>query len=388
MGEQAVQLAKKVGYFSAGTVEFLVDVRRNFYFLEMNTRLQVEHPITEYITGLDLVELMIKVAEGKALPFKQEDVKIKGWAVECRVYAEDPKLYLPSIGRLSGYREPDQKDGNVRCDTGIIEGSEISIYYDPLICKLSTFGKNRTDALRRMKQALDTYVIRGVTHNIPLLREVINNEKFVDGTKISTKFLKEEFPDGFNGHELKEDERERLICAAIKVHSLKYRAENLKEFYVKIGNEPDYVRIQRDQNYVKVTWNGIDPLVRVTDGSGAEHFIEIVKTGDLGFDLRVSGTVYPVIVLSPIEFEYQKYMKPVEKADLSKHLLSPMPGQILSLPVQEGQTVQAGSPLITLEAMKMQNVLRAQRPAKITKIHVSIGQKVGADDTLMEFEFI
>ena len=221
MGEQAVQLARKVGYFSAGTVEFLVDVKKNFYFLEMNTRLQVEHPITEYITGLDLVELMIRVAEGKPLPFQQEEVKAKGWAFECRVYAEDPKLYLPSVGRLSGYQEPDQSDGKVRCDTGIIEGSEISIYYDPLICKLSTFGEDRQEALKRMKEALDTYVIRGVTHNIPLLREVISNKTFIDGSGISTRFLKEQFPNGFDGHELTIDERDRLILTAIHLHSCK-----------------------------------------------------------------------------------------------------------------------------------------------------------------------
>lgn len=381
MGEQAVQLAKKVGYFSAGTVEFLADAKKNFYFLEMNTRLQVEHPITEYITGLDLVEQMIRVAEGKELQFTQKDIQIKGWAVECRVYAEDPKLYLPSIGRLSGYLEPDQSDGNVRCDTGIVEGSEISIYYDPLICKLSTFGGNRSEALERMKKALDTYVIRGVTHNIPLLREVINNPKFIDGTGISTKFLKEEFPDGFDGHKLTEEEENKLMKAAVLVHKNKYRTD-LNEFYIKIDNSA-YKNYKLDCNEVSSSVIGIDPLISV-DGV----IVEIVKIGDLGFDLRMSGTVYNVSVLSPLEFEYQKYMKPVEKVDLSKYLLSPMPGQILALPVKEGQVVQAGSPLITLEAMKMQNVLRAQRPAKITKISVKQGQKVGADENLMEFEFL
>ena len=380
MGEQAVRLAKKVGYFSAGTVEFLVDVTKNFYFLEMNTRLQVEHPITEYITGLDLVEQMIRVAEGKELQFTQKDIKINGWAVECRVYAEDPKLYLPSIGRLSGYREPDQSDGKVRCDTGIVEGSEISIYYDPLICKLSTFGVNRSEALGRMKRALDTYVIRGVTHNIPLLREVINNKKFIDGTEISTKFLKEEFPEGFDGHKLTEDEEKKLMSAAVLVHKRRYRTD-MNEFYIKISNG-QYKNFNSD-NDCNNKWNGVDPLLMVED-----LMVEVVKIGDLGFDLRMSGTVYNVSVLSPIEFEYQKYMKVVERADLSKHLLSPMPGQILALPVKEGQVVQAGSPLITLEAMKMQNVLRAQRPAKITKIYVKDGQKVGAEETLMEFEFL
>lgn len=381
MGEQAVQLAKKVGYFSAGTVEFLVDAGKNFYFLEMNTRLQVEHPITEYITGLDLVEQMIRVAEGKALQFTQKDIKIRGWAVECRVYAEDPKLYLPSIGRLSGYREPDQSDGKVRCDTGIVEGSEISIYYDPLICKLSTFGVDRSEALVRMKRALDTYVIRGVTHNIPLLREVISNKKFIDGTRISTKFLKEEFPEGFDGHILTEDEENKLMRAAVLVHKKRYRTD-MNEFFIKISNGR-FKSFISNSSYNCNTWNGVDPLLMVDD-----LMVEVVKIGDLGFDLRISGTVYNVSVLSPIEFEYQKYMKVVEMADLSTHLLSPMPGQILALPVKEGQVVQAGSPLITLEAMKMQNVLRAQRPAKITKISVKEGQKVGAEETLMEFEFL
>ena len=381
MGEQAVQLARKVGYFSAGTVEFLVDSRKNFYFLEMNTRLQVEHPITEFITGLDLVEQMIRVAEGQPLEFKQEDIKIKGWAVECRVYAEDPKLYLPSIGRLSGYREPDQSDGMVRCDTGIVEGSEISIYYDPLICKLSTFGANRSEALERMRSALDSYVIRGVTHNIPLLREVVSNQKFIDGSGISTKFLKEEFPDGFDGHKLSEQEEEKLIKAAVLIHSRKYRVKDMSEFYIKIGDGE--FKKHNFASFDQSSWNGVDALVKID-----KETIEIVRIGDLGFDLRLSGTVYHVTVLSPIEYEYQKYMKPVKRADLSKHLLSPMPGQILALPVKEGQVIQAGAPLITLEAMKMQNVLRAQRPAKITRISVKVGQKVGAEETLMEFEFL
>jgi propionyl-CoA carboxylase alpha chain len=390
MGEQAVQLARKVGYFSAGTVEFLVDVHKNFYFLEMNTRLQVEHPITEYITGLDLVELMIRVAEGKQLPFTQEDVKIRGWAVECRVYAEDPKLYLPSIGRLNCYREPDQRDGNVRCDTGIVEGSEISIYYDPLICKLSTFGSDRSEALKRMSTALDTYVIRGVTHNIPLLREVISNKKFIDGHQISTMFLAEEFPDGFDGHRLSEAERDILSAVAVKVHLQRYRVSGIESFFVKIGNDENFSKVSTQTPH-KVSWDGHDSIVEVLH-NGTEHsqYIEIVKknTDSLGFDLRMCGTVYSVQVLSPLEAEYIKYMKPVEKADLSSHLLSPMPGQILTLSVVEGQTVQAGAPLITLEAMKMQNVLRAQRPAKISKISVKVGQKVGSEDTLMEFEYL
>lgn len=204
MGEQAVALSKHVGYSSAGTVEFLADSQRNFYFLEMNTRLQVEHPITEYITGIDLVEQMIRSAAGQKLSIKQEDVGIKGWAIESRVYAEDPEKYLPSIGRLTKYIEPRDDIGNVRCDSGIVEGSEISIYYDPMICKLVTYGQTRDQAIATMQKALDEYVIKGVTHNIPLLREIVSHPRFQSG-KISTKFLAEEYPEGFKGTQLDAD---------------------------------------------------------------------------------------------------------------------------------------------------------------------------------------
>ena len=407
MGEQAVKLAKKVGYFSAGTVEFLVDAKNNFYFLEMNTRLQVEHPITEYITGLDLVELMIRVAEGKPLPFKQEDVKLTGWSIECRVYAEDPKLYLPSIGRLNFYKEPDKNNGRVRCDTGIIEGSEISIYYDPLICKLSTFGTDRTEALEEMKRALDSYVIRGVTHNIPLLREVINNKKFIEGSKIYTKFLTEEFPDGgFNGHVLTETERIILLGLGMVVHKMKYLiVDKDLELHVKIG-DGEFFRVNESANantlkdsksfiinggeemiLKNFKWGLIDPLIKF-NSFFSDYCVELVATKGLGFEFRMSGTVYSVTVLSSLEFKYQKYMKISAKTDLSTFLMSPMPGQIISLPVTEGQIIQANTPLVTLEAMKMQNVLKADRTARIIKIYVENGTRVGAEDKLMEFEFL
>lgn len=251
MGEQAVALAKRVGYFSAGTVEFLVDSKRNFYFLEMNTRLQVEHPITELISRIDLVEWMIRVAAGQPLPIHDQhaiNARRAGWAIEARVYAEDPKTYLPCIGRLKRYVEPKNTlslfDGSlvrkedhpepaaatpgdmdgliwcdatgVRCDSGIVEGSEISIYYDPMICKLSTFGKDRAEAIARMVQALDHYIIQGPTHNIPLLREIVTHPKFVSGA-ISTKFLAEEYPKGFDGHALTEVELNQLVSMAATI---------------------------------------------------------------------------------------------------------------------------------------------------------------------------
>lgn len=415
MGEQAVQLAKKVGYFSAGTVEFLVDSKKNFYFLEMNTRLQVEHPITEYITGLDLVEQMIRVARGERLSFTQEDVKIVGWAVESRVYAEDSKLYLPCIGRLVKYNEPQiPTDKSVRCDTGIVEGSEISIYYDPLICKLSTFGKNREEALARMESALDSYVIRGVTHNIPLLREVIGHEKFKSG-KFSTKFLSEHFPHGFDGHKLDLEEREILEVIACHVHRTIYSCEGLNKFYVRIndskleehngGNMNKFISVDSSSDGYNVVvsqsqaqlsdsvrhplnvihWNGVDPLIKYNDT--AIEFVKSSKSAGIGFELRLKGTVYKVDVLSDLEFEYFKYMKTKStKSDTSNQLISPMPGQVMTIHVKEGELVKQGTDLVVIEAMKMQNVLKALRPAKIKQILVTKGQSVGAEEVLIEFE--
>ncbi|XP_069061172.1 propionyl-CoA carboxylase alpha chain, mitochondrial isoform X2 [Pleurodeles waltl] len=230
MGEQAVALAKVVKYSSAGTVEFLVDSKKNFYFLEMNTRLQVEHPITECITGLDLVQEMIRVAKGYPLNYRQEDIPINGWALECRVYAEDPykSFGLPSIGRLSQYREPLHVEG-VRVDSGIQEGSDISIYYDPMISKLVTYGSNRAEALQRMEEALDSYVIRGVTHNVPLLREVITNPLFIEGN-ITTKFLPDVYPDGFKGHSLTEREKKELLATAVSLYvAAQQRSQRFQE---------------------------------------------------------------------------------------------------------------------------------------------------------------
>nr|XP_060492747.1 propionyl-CoA carboxylase alpha chain, mitochondrial isoform X4 [Panthera onca] len=230
MGEQAVALAKAVKYSSAGTVEFLVDSKKNFYFLEMNTRLQVEHPVTECITGLDLVQEMIRVAKGYPLRHKQADIPINGWAVECRVYAEDPykSFGLPSVGRLSQYQEPIHLPG-VRVDSGIQPGSDISIYYDPMISKLITYGSDRTEALKRMEDALDNYVIRGVTHNIALLREVIINSRFIEGD-INTKFLSDVYPDGFKGHKLTENERNQLLAIASSLFvAFQLRAQHFQE---------------------------------------------------------------------------------------------------------------------------------------------------------------
>lgn len=425
MGEQAVQLAKAVGYYSAGTVEFLADPQRNFYFLEMNTRLQVEHPITEYITGLDLVECMIRVAADQVLPFKQSDIKIKGWAMESRVYAEDPEKYLPSIGKLQTYREPYTGGGKVRCDSGIREGSEISVYYDPMICKLCTWGRDRALSIQRMQQALDEYVIKGVTHNVPLLREVITHPRFQEG-RLSTAFLAEEFPSGFKGHKLDSTTLGQLAILAFLVHlkrvqhqtqwvnlpnaSLSSQAENT--YYVTIPGHTTW------QQAVKVTLDsrsGTDFSLTLSeaDGSNPQKYsvssdwifgdillhaelangesansvtVQHLQSTALGYILSFYGTRYSVNVLSLLQYKASKFMKEKPKLDLSKIVLSPMPGTVVSLNAKVGDTVAQGFEVAVVEAMKMQNVLRAPRAGKIAKVNVKVGQNVSADEVLFEFD--
>ncbi|KAI9297300.1 hypothetical protein K502DRAFT_301150 [Neoconidiobolus thromboides FSU 785] len=415
MGEQAVALAKHVKYYSAGTVEFLVDKHRNFYFLEMNTRLQVEHPITEYITGIDLVEQMIRVAAGQPLSIKQSDVQLKGWAIESRVYAEDPEKYLPSIGHLSKYIEPKATLGKneVRCDSGIVEGSEISIYYDPMICKLCTYGENRNEAIERMKKALDSYVIKGVTHNIPLLREIVSHPRFNSG-KITTKFLAEEYPEGFKGHELNQESLNELVAVSAATHvkrDLRNRAwlnttqthkvPNKWNLQIKVerANEDKFIsvdveHIEKDQ--FKVNVDGAESTIELD--WALEHVlinakynqrpltVQYLQTTPLGYILQHYGTKFNVTVLSSLQKELNQYMKEKPKLDLNKFLISPMPGSIVSIAVKEGDTVAEGTELAIVEAMKMQNVLRANKVGKVKKIHVSPGASVAGDEIILEFE--
>ncbi|XP_014391558.1 PREDICTED: propionyl-CoA carboxylase alpha chain, mitochondrial isoform X2 [Myotis brandtii] len=321
MGEQAVALAKAVKYSSAGTVEFLVDSKKNFYFLEMNTRLQVEHPVTECITGLDLVQEMIRVAKGYPLRHKQADIPINGWAVECRVYAEDPykSFGLPSIGRLSQYQEPIHLPG-VRVDSGIQPGSDISIYYDPMISKLITYGSDRTEALKRMEDALDNYVIRGVIHNIALLREVIINSRFIKGD-INTKFLSDVYPDGFKGHKLTESERNQLLAIASSLFvASQLRAQHFQEhensrvpivkpqvanweLSVKLNDEVHTVvasnngktfSVEVDGSKLNVTstWNLASPLLSV-NVDGTQRTIQCLSREAGGnMSIQFLGTVY------------------------------------------------------------------------------------------------
>ncbi|VTJ52430.1 Hypothetical predicted protein [Marmota monax] len=413
MGEQAVALARAVKYSSAGTVEFLVDSRKNFYFLEMNTRLQVEHPVTECITGLDLVQEMIRVAKGYPLRHKQADIPINGWAVECRVYAEDPykSFGLPSIGRLSQYQEPIHLPG-VRVDSGIQPGSDISIYYDPMISKLITYGSDRTEALKRMEDALDNYVIRGVTHNIALLREVIINSRFVKGD-ISTKFLSDVYPDGFKGHVLTENETHQLLAIASSLFvASQLRAQHFQdhsrmpvikpdvakwELSVKLHNEDHTViasssgsafSVEVDGSKLNVTstWNLASPLLSV-NVDGTQRTVQCLSREAGGhMSIQFLGTVYKVRVLTKLAAELNKFMLEKVAEDTSSILRSPMPGVVVAVSVKPGDMVSEGQEICVIEAMKMQNSMAAGKTGKVKLVHCKAGDTVGEGDLLVELE--
>nr|XP_025040137.1 propionyl-CoA carboxylase alpha chain, mitochondrial isoform X1 [Pelodiscus sinensis] len=413
MGEQAVALAKAVKYSSAGTVEFLVDAKKNFYFLEMNTRLQVEHPITECITGLDLVQEMIRVAKGYPLRHKQADIPINGWAVECRVYAEDPykSFGLPSIGRLSQYQEP-LCVSNVRVDSGIQEGSDISIYYDPMISKLITYGSDRTEALQRMEEALDNYVIRGVTHNIALLREVIIHPRFVQGD-ISTKFLPDVYPDGFKGHKLTDLEKRELLATATCLYvteqlrsqqflgtpriSLAKLDLNNWDLSVQLGDGTYSVTVSKygsifsvevDGMKLNVTseWNLASPLLPVTI-DGTQRTMQCLSRDAAGnISIQFLGTVYKLRILTKLAAELSKYMPEKTEEDTTSILRSPMPGTVVAVSVKPGDLVSKGQEICVIEAMKMQNSLSAAKSGKVKTVCCKAGETVGEGDLLVELE--
>ncbi|XP_053240456.1 propionyl-CoA carboxylase alpha chain, mitochondrial isoform X1 [Podarcis raffonei] len=413
MGEQAVALAKAVKYSSAGTVEFLIDSKKNFFFLEMNTRLQVEHPITECITGLDLVQEMIRVAKGYPLRHKQADIPINGWAVECRVYAEDPykSFGLPSIGRLSQYKEPLHVP-NVRVDSGIQQGSEISIYYDPMISKLITYGSNRAEALRRMEEALDSYVIRGVAHNIALLREVIIHPRFVQGD-INTKFLPDVYPDGFKGHTLKDSEKRELLVTAASLYVIeRLRSQrflgtprvsivppdaNNWELSIQLGETTHSViascqgstfLVDVDGIKLSVTgeWNLASALLSV-NVNGVQRTIQCLSR-DAGGNLSIQflGTVYKLRILTKLAAELSKHMPEKVVEDTSSILRSPMPGAVVAVSVKPGDMVAEGQEVCVIEAMKMQNSLVAAKTGKVKAVHCKAGETVGEGDELVELE--
>ncbi len=407
MGEQAVALAKAVDYQSAGTVEFIVDKHRNFYFLEMNTRLQVEHPVTEMITGLDLVEWMLRVAAGESLPFEQKDIQLKGWAMEARVYAEDPfRNFLPSIGRLVRYQTPAEVNG-IRVDTGVYEGSEVSMFYDPMIAKLVAFGDDRPQAAAKLADALDDFYIQGVTHNIPFLASLTSHPRFLEG-RLSTNFIKEEYPEGFSYPDLPPVHFEWFLAVAAAIHR-RYmdRAASIAgqmsghgrrispDWVVMVGREPYKVKVDpiegghdvlyRGEVYqVLSRWNFGESRVQVTI-NGIEATFQLERRS-LMYCLYHRGMQLNALVLSPLAAELQALMPIKQAPDLSKFLLSPMPGLLVKLLVEPGQEVKVGQDLAIIEAMKMENVLRAPFDARISDLKAKVGDSLAVDQAILEFE--
>ncbi len=407
MGAEAVALAAAVDYHSAGTVEFIVDSEKNFYFLEMNTRLQVEHPVTELITGLDLVELMINVAAGEKLPLAQKDVKLEGWALEARVYAEDPfRNFLPSIGRLVRYQSPNEND-HVRVDTGVYEGGEISMYYDPMIAKLITYGADREEAIEHMRHALDAYYIRGVSHNIGFLSALVAHPRFAAGI-LTTNFIAEEYPDGFHPQDLPAEDPVVQIAVAASVH----RAYQERAAAIS-GQVPDHER-QVSDDWMVVLKGGAHPVtVRgASDGyfiiiDGATHELSTdwqlsepllrgrldgrdiciqVERQDVSYRLTHGGSQDDILVMSPGHATLNELMPIKQPPDTSRLLLSPMPGLLVSVAVEDGQEVKVGEELAVIEAMKMENVLRAERDVTVSAIKAQAGESLIVDQVIMEFE--
>jgi len=407
MGEQAVALAKAVDYESAGTVEFIVDKDRNFFFLEMNTRLQVEHPVTELTTGVDLVELMIKVAAGEKLPIQQKDVGINGWSIESRVYAEDPfRNFLPSTGRLVYYRPP-AEDDYVRVDTGVFEGGEVSMFYDPMVAKLITWGKDRNEAIAKMRDALDQFVVRGIQTNIAFLSALIAHEKYRTGN-ISTNTIAEEYPEGFHPAQVpgedpsifmagvgsmvsKYRDRAATIAGQLAGHNRKVPAE----WVVVMGDEYHAVTVVPGNDCYDVQYNG--NAFRVCSDwefgqhlfsgtiNGDEIHVQVARDGQV-YTLSRGGSQVDVRVLNPRAAELYKLMPVKEAPDTSGHVIAPMPGLIVSISVSEGDEVKAGDELAVLEAMKMENAMRAERNGVVGKVNFKAGDSVEVDEIIMELE--
>ncbi len=407
MGEQAVALAMAVDYVSAGTVEFIVDENRNFYFLEMNTRLQVEHPVTEKITGLDLVEWMIRIAAGESLPFSQDDIRLDGWAIEARVYAEDPlRNFLPSSGRLTHYLPPSESE-TLRVDSGVSEGGEISIHYDPMIAKVISYGTTRDEATATMSTALDEFHIRGVKHNIGFLAALMAHPRFAEG-RLSTDFIAEEYPEGFHAKDLALGDPKLLACTAACVHrAYQERAAMIsgqiagrqrvvaEEWVVLLHGDafPVEARIT-DGGYelvldgadivIETGWKLGEPLFRGTLDGGA-FCLQVERTG-IAYRLIHGGAEVDVLVMNSRAAELQALMPEKKAPDTSRFLFSPMPGLLTSLAVAVGDEIKAGDELAVVEAMKMENVLRAERDGVIAAIKAQPGESLAVDQVILEFE--
>ncbi|MEP1231001.1 MAG: acetyl/propionyl/methylcrotonyl-CoA carboxylase subunit alpha [Litorimonas sp.] len=423
MGAESVALAKAVDYDSAGTVEFIVDKDKNFYFLEMNTRLQVEHPVTELITGVDLVEQMIRSANGDKLNIAQKDVTLNGWALESRIYAEDPyRNFLPSIGRLKRYRPPAEavldNGAIVRNDTGVYEGGEISMYYDPMIAKLCTWGQDRGVAMAAMKDALDVFELDGIGHNIPFLQAVYDHERFERGD-ITTAFIAEEYPEGFVGADVNLGHTRKIAAVCALMHDIsehraaeisgslpnherhvpdewaievKYGEDSAVHYSADINGESGLRTIVMNDETEKAAlemevitnWRPGQILVRAYIDNKPFNF-KAVKTAQ-GYQVFYRGCEFDIAVRSPRGAELAKLMPVKVAPDTSNLLLCPMPGVIVSILVEAGQEVMDGQALAVVEAMKMENTLRAEKKGVIAKINCAAGDNLAVDEIIMEFE--
>ncbi|HEX6865849.1 MAG TPA: acetyl/propionyl/methylcrotonyl-CoA carboxylase subunit alpha, partial [Caulobacteraceae bacterium] len=403
MGAQAVALAKAVNYDSAGTVEFVAGQDKSFYFLEMNTRLQVEHPVTELITGLDLVEQMIRSAYGEKLNVKQSDLKIKGWAIESRIYAEDPyRKFLPSIGRLVRYDPPVEGDlgaYTVRNDAGVREGDEISMFYDPMISKLCTWAPKRLQAIDGMARALEDFHIEGLGQNVPFLAAVMDQEQFRSG-KLATSYIADEFPDGFRGTEPTPFQVDAMIAAACAMHRLTWRRADRpmrRDWQVLVGQARHTVCIEGEADDLRLVlpdekrtlvvenldWRPGQPLLKAElDGT---PFTVTVSPEAEGFTIRHRAAKAKVLVLTPRSAELHEKLPEKQAADTSKMVISPMPGLVVSMDVVKGQEVKEGEVVCVIEAMKMQNIIRAEREGVVKTVSAKAGDGVAADEVLVEF---
>ncbi|MES2587173.1 MAG: acetyl-CoA carboxylase biotin carboxylase subunit [Pseudomonadota bacterium] len=420
MGEQAVALAKAVNYQSAGTVEFVVGKDKSFYFLEMNTRLQVEHPVTEGITGLDLVEQMIRVAAGEKLAFKQEDIKLDGWSMECRINADDPfRNFLPSTGRLVKYRPPEELDG-VRVDTGVYEGGEIPMYYDSMIAKLIVHGKDRTEAIEKMRAALNDFVIRGIHSNIPFQAALLQHPRFVSGD-FTTGFIAEEYPDGFKKDSVQPGDPKRLaaLAAFMRYRYLEHiqmidgqlaghemtiakkfvvvtgsrvgSSEDMKEVPVRVdlkdGVYAVYIEDEGDVSRYNIVsnWRPGELCLRATI-NGTHKITAQVERKGVKYALILDGAHYECLVLSPLGAELQRRMLVKVPPDTSKLVMSPMPGLLTNISVKVGEAVTAGQKLAAIEAMKMENTLVAAQDGVVAEICANVGESLAVDQLIIRFE--
>jgi len=404
MAKQALKLAKEVKYDSAGTVEFVVDGNKNFYFLEMNTRLQVEHPVTELVTGVDLVEQMINCADGKKLNLKQKDISLNGWSVESRIYAEDPlKDFLPSIGRIIEYHEPQQMLENeiVRNDTGVSSGSDISIYYDPMISKLAVHSSTRIKAIDSMINALQQYYITGVDHNIAFLISTLKNKDFKSGN-ISTNFIKENYPKGYNyNHGINKSLINRFQQVAVFIYKkLNTSVDTHKISVISDKSSATYdTEIDKASASLSITLNSKNKETHITSKwkinekimfiniDNELFFIKINKIHNFNkYSLTIEDCSLDLLVTPEKNQSLFDYMPEIKIEDLSKKLISPMPGLIKSVGVKKGQLVKRGDELVIIEAMKMENILKSEKDCTIEDVFIEEGSNVSTDEVLMTFK--